>query len=169
MCSGTMWVLLPLICTSVIRGCVLCVGAAWRLPGQSQQGSSVEIRVNRTRAASGGLSDIVSCLPDRAVRNVVSHTRPLFWVPPSTPHFGLVYPPHNAQRNFLCQNHLCVFFVWFWNDFDPKWLRRLMNIQQYVMSKHSWCNKARSWRCAPLKPSQSLLCHTALSLPLTSW
>ena len=45
-----------------------------------------------------------------------------------------------------------------------------MNIQQCMMSTHGWCNTAySSWRYTPLKPSQSPLCHTALSLPITSW
>lgn len=104
MCGGSMWVLLLLICTSFIRGLVLSVGAGWWLPGQSQKGSSVQIRLNHTRAASGTLSDIFSCLLDRAGRNAVSRTRPLSWAPPPPLHFL----PSTEKTHSDLNIHQCI-------------------------------------------------------------
>jgi len=71
----------------------------------------VQIRMSHTRAASGPLSDIFSCLLDRAGRNAVSRTRedpppnPPLRKRPKETHLHLNIHQCVTQGTPLCQDH----------------------------------------------------------------
>lgn len=131
-----------------LGGCVLCSGAGWRLPGRSPRSSSVQIRMSRTRAAWGPISDIFSCLLDRAGKEVMYRTRespPLLSKEKDEKEIHLHLNVHRSvtQGTRICCSWAVLIF---------KWLCLFMNIQQCAMSKRGWCNPACSpWRCTRLK------------------